>query len=122
MADGVFTPAQSVLGAIQGVRVYNEDLSTNAIIGITIAILVLLFAVQPFGINRLAVAYAPIVTLWLLFNVACAIYNFAIYGGTIFKAFNPYYAGRFFIVAGSDVAFHRLGGILLCFTGVEVRV
>jgi len=40
MADGVFTPAQSVLGAIQGARVYNPGLPTGAIIGISIAIII----------------------------------------------------------------------------------
>lgn len=139
MADGVFTPAQSVLGAIQGklashsvrkksaslilatlgARVQDPNLSTGAIIGISIAILVVLFVAQPLGINRLAFAYAPIVTLWLLFNVASAIYNFAKYDAGVFIAFNPYYAGRWFTVRGADAGFMRLGGILLCFTGVE---
>lgn len=35
MADGVLTPAQSVLGAIQGIKVANPDLQTPAIVGIS---------------------------------------------------------------------------------------
>lgn len=35
MADGILTPAQSVLGAIQGLKVVNPDLQTSAIVGIT---------------------------------------------------------------------------------------
>lgn len=119
MADGVFTPAQSVLGAIQGVRVQNPDLSTNAIIGISIAILAILFIAQPLGINRLANGYAPIVAFWLILNLSSAFYNFVHFDTAIFKALNPYYAGRWFTVRGSDAGFRRLGGILLCFTGVE---
>ncbi|CAD6575126.1 MAG: hypothetical protein CYPHOPRED_005582 [Cyphobasidiales sp. Tagirdzhanova-0007] len=119
LADGVFTPAQSVLGAIQGVRAQNPGLSTGTIIGISIAILVVLFIAQPLGINRLAFAYAPVVTIWLLFNVASAIYNLSKFDAGMFAAFNPYYAGKWFVVRGPAAGFHRLGGILLCFTGVE---
>ena len=49
MADGVLTPAQSVLGAIQGIRVANPDLGTSVIVGASCAILVFLFLLQPFG-------------------------------------------------------------------------
>ena len=121
MADGVFTPAQSVLGAIQGVRVYNPSLETSSIIGITAGILVLLFAAQPLGINRLATGYAPIVAFWLLFNLACGIYNLARFDAGILKAFYPYYAFKWFWVKGSSEGFYRLGGILLCFTGAQLR-
>lgn len=47
VSDGVLTPAQSVLGAIQGLRVAQPNISTATIIGVTCAILVLLFAIQP---------------------------------------------------------------------------
>lgn len=114
----MFTPAQSVLGAIQGIRVQTPTLSTNTIIGITIAIIVVLFAAQPLGINRLANLYAPIICAWFLFNFASAIYNIAKHDTAILKAFYPYYAFKWFWVKGSDEGFHRLGGILLCFTGM----
>jgi KUP system potassium uptake protein len=74
MADGILTPAQSVLGAIQGLRVVKPELSTNVIIGVSCAILVLLFVIQPLGIHRLSTAFAPIVIVWLLFNAAAGIY------------------------------------------------
>ena len=68
MADGALTPAQSVLGAIQGVQVVNPNLQSGAIIGISCAILILLFMVQPFGTSKIATGFAPIVVIWLLFN------------------------------------------------------
>lgn len=49
VADSVLTPAQSVLGAIQGIQVVRPDLGRDAIVGITCAILVLLFLLQPLG-------------------------------------------------------------------------
>ena len=68
MADGVLTPAQSVLGAIQGIEVIHPDISSATIIGSTCAILVVLFAIQPFGLTKIASSFAPIVIIWLLFK------------------------------------------------------
>lgn len=118
MADGVLTPAQSVLGAIQGITVVKPDLGTPAIIGITCAILVLLFLLQPFGTAKIGTAFAPIVTVWLLFNLASGIYNLAVYDYTVLKAFSPYFAFEYLIRNGHD-GWKSLGGLLLAFTGVE---
>ncbi|KAF2102937.1 potassium uptake protein [Rhizodiscina lignyota] len=118
IADGVLTPAQSVLGAIQGLRVVNENISTGTIIGVSCAILVLLFLVQPFGITKIGSTFAPVVIVWLLFNAAFGIYNLAVYDHSVLKAFSPYYAGLWF-VRNKTSGWINLGGILLAFTGVE---
>lgn len=118
MSDGVLTPAQSVLGAIQGIRVVRPDLSTGAIVGISCAILVFLFVIQPFGITKLTVAFSPIVMLWLLFNAVFGIYNLVKFDHTVLKAFSPYFAGAWFSRNGTE-GWKSLGGILLCFTGCE---
>jgi KUP system potassium uptake protein len=68
MADGVLTPAQSILGAIQGIEVADPNISSATIVGTTCAILVLLFAVQPFGTTKIASTFAPIVIIWLTFK------------------------------------------------------
>lgn len=59
MSDGVLTPAQSVLGAVQGLNVIVPDISQGAVIGATCGILILLFVIQPFGTSKLgsAVSY-----------------------------------------------------------------
>ncbi|KAK6516106.1 hypothetical protein TWF506_006016 [Arthrobotrys conoides] len=118
MADGVLTPAQSVLGAIQGIRVVQPDLSTRAIVGISCAILVLLFIIQPFGVTKLTVAFSPIVVLWLLFNAVFGIYNLVKFDHTVLKAFSPYFAGAWFTKNGTE-GWKALANILLCFTGCE---
>ena len=74
IADGILTPAQSVLGAIQGLTVVDENIGSSTIIGVSCAILVLLFLLQPLGIQKLASCFAPIVILWLLFNASFGIY------------------------------------------------
>ena len=52
MSDGVLTPAQSILGAVQCVDVIVPSIGHGAVVGTTCGILVLLFAVQPFGTTK----------------------------------------------------------------------
>ncbi|KAK2612025.1 hypothetical protein QQS21_001990 [Conoideocrella luteorostrata] len=118
MADGVLTPAQSVLGAIQGIKVVNQDLGTPAIVGISCAILAVLFLIQPLGTTKIGTTFAPIVTVWLLFNFCAGIYNLAVHDYTVLKAFSPHYAFGYLVRNGSD-GWKSLGGLLLAFTGVE---
>ena len=118
ISDGVLTPAQSVLGAVQGAEVVNPSLSKGTIIGITDAILVLLFLVQPLGITKITFAFSPIVIIWLGFNAVFGIYNIAKHDASVFKAFNPGYAFGF-LTRNGEQGWRMLGGILLAFTGVE---
>lgn len=118
LSDGVLTPAQSVLGAVQGLEVVKSDISSSTIVGTSCGIIILLFAVQPLGTSRLASIFAPIVILWLAFLASFGIYNLVKYDHSVLKAFNPYYAFQFFIQRKTE-GWKMLGGILLSFTGVE---
>ncbi|KAH6896769.1 potassium transporter-domain-containing protein [Thelonectria olida] len=118
MADGVLTPAQSVLGAIQGIRVADPTLGTSAVVGISCAILVFLFLLQPLGTAKVGTFFAPIVVVWLLFNLCCGIYNLALHDYTVLKAFSPHFAFAYLIRNGR-AGWESLGGLLLAFTGVE---
>ncbi|GME42182.1 Potassium transporter [Neofusicoccum parvum] len=118
LADSILTPAQSVLGAVQGLKVVREDIGTDTIVGVSCAILVLLFALQPLGISKLASGFAPVVIVWLLLNFCFGVYNLATYDASVLKAFSPYFAGQFFVRNKTD-GWISLGGILLAFTGVE---
>ncbi|KAI9829737.1 MAG: hypothetical protein M1826_005480 [Phylliscum demangeonii] len=118
MADGVLTPAQSVLGAIQGLNVVKPDISTATVVGITCAILVLLFLLQPLGTSKIATTFAPIVVLWLLTNLGFGIYNLVVYDHSVLRAFSPYFAGHY-LVRNKTEGWKSLSGVLLAFTGVE---
>ncbi|KAJ8127185.1 hypothetical protein O1611_g6452 [Lasiodiplodia mahajangana] len=118
IADGILTPAQSVLGAIQGLSVVSPDITSSTIVGTSSGILILLFAIQPLGLTKLASTFAPIVIVWLAFNASFGIYNLVNYDHSVLKAFSPYYAIHFFM-EGKTEAWKMLGGILLSFTGVE---
>lgn len=118
LADGILTPAQSVLGAVQGLSVVKEDITNATVVGTSCGIIVLLFAIQPLGTGRLASIFAPIVILWLAFLGSFGIYNLAKYDHSVLKAFNPYYAFQFMIQRKTE-GWKMLGGVLLAFTGVE---
>lgn len=118
LSDGVLTPAQSVLGAVQGLNVVAPDITKSTVVGTTCGILIVLFLIQPFGLHRIAYTFAPIVIIWLGFNAVFGIYNLAKYDWTVLKAFNPGFAFLYLIHNGEH-GWRSLGGILLAFTGVE---
>jgi KUP system potassium uptake protein len=118
MSDGVLTPAQSVLGAVQGLNVVKPDITNATVVGTTCGILILLFLIQPFGTEKIAVTFAPIVIIWLGFNAAFGMYNLAKYDHSVLKAFSPGFAFEFLIRNKTD-GWRMLGGVLLAFTGVE---
>lgn len=118
MSDGILTPAQSVLGAVQGINVVQPNITNATIVGTSCGILIVLFLIQPLGITRLATTFAPIVIIWLGFNGAFGIYNLVKFDYTVLRAFSPYYAFHFFIEKKTD-GWRMLGGVLLAFTGVE---
>jgi len=118
MSDGVLTPAQSVLGAVQGLRVVKPSISDSTVVGTTCGILVLLFMIQPLGTTKIASAFAPIVMIWLAFNAVFGVYNLAKFDYSVLKAFSPGFAFEFMIRRKTD-GWRMLGGVLLAFTGVE---
>ena len=118
MSDGVLTPAQSVLGAVQGIEVVDPTISKATVIGVTAGILILLFLIQPFGTTKLASTFAPIIIIWLGFNAVFGIYNLAKHDWTVLKAFNPGFAFEY-LIRHKEQGWKSLGGVLLAFTGVE---
>jgi KUP system potassium uptake protein len=74
--------------------------------------------VQPFGTSKIATTFAPIIIIWLLFNLCCGIYNLAKFDHSVLKAFSPYFAGSYLMRNKTD-GWRSLGGLLLAFTGVE---
>ncbi|KAM0563641.1 hypothetical protein ACHAPJ_001367 [Fusarium lateritium] len=118
VADSILTPAQSVLGAVQGIQVIRPDLGRPAIVGTSCAILVALFGLQFFGTSKIGTSFAPVVVVWLLYNLSISIYNLVLYDHTVLKAFSPHYAFTY-LARNESHGWKSLGGLLLAFTGVE---
>lgn len=94
------------------------NISQSAITGISEAILVILFCVQPFGTTKIASSFAPVVIVWLLFNFSVGMYNIITQDYTVLSAFSPYWIYAWFARNGQG-GWVSMGGILLAFTGVE---
>ena len=124
--------AVSVVSAVVGISVAAPSVA-DKIVPISIAILVVLFLVQPFGTNRISSLFAPAVFVWLALCAVSGIINVCAYPG-IFRgkpessiacdsrlmtssiAFDPSRAIMLFVRTKS---FDLLAGILLAITGVE---
>src|SRR5438128_9544629 len=61
--DAVITPAQSVLSAIEGIKLVTAAFDPY-VVPLTVVILVLLFAVQSRGTARVAAFFGPIMCVW----------------------------------------------------------
>jgi KUP system potassium uptake protein len=114
--DGVITPAISVLSAVEGIEVATPAFA-HYTVPITVAILAVLFAVQPLGSGRVGVAFGPILAVWFIVIFALGLVSL-VQTPIILAAFNPLNAISFFIHNGFK-GFVALGAVVLCLTGGE---
>eukprot|EP00798_Chlamydomonas_sp_ICE-L_P014146 gene14146-20109_t len=66
IGDGILMPAFSVVSAINGLR-RETNLGDGDIVGISIAILAVLFFFQHIGTKKIGFLFSPIVTVWTMF-------------------------------------------------------
>ncbi|UYB53404.1 potassium transporter Kup [Xanthomonas sp. AM6] len=114
--DGVITPAISVLGAVEGLEVAAPGLHAF-IVPITVMVLVILFLGQRFGTEKVGKVFGPITCLWFLSLAAIGIWNI-VDAPEVLKAFNPWWAIRFFLEHGWHGVW-ILGAVVLAVTGGE---
>jgi len=113
LADGVITPSITVVSAIEGLhKIY----SFTPVVPIAIGVILLLFALQPFGTAFLGRFFGAIMLWWFIMLGAFGLSNFVEYL-PIAKAFNPMYA-ILFLKSSPQILF-ILGAIFLCTTGAE---
>jgi KUP system potassium uptake protein len=114
--DGIITPAISVLGAMEGLKVVTPRLESFVVAG-TVAILLLLFLVQHFGTSRVGKAFGPVTLVWF-FTIGALGLGQLVRSPQVLAAMNPWYAVRFFAAHGF-VGFAALGAVFLAVTGAE---
>ncbi|KAI3935853.1 hypothetical protein MKW92_020661 [Papaver armeniacum] len=118
IGDGILTPSISVLSAVGGIKQLAKSLDQDAVVGISVVILILLFAVQRFGTDKVGSTFAPIIILWFFFISGIGLYNLFKHDVTVLRAFNPMYIIQYFQRNGKT-AWISLGGVVLCITGTE---
>lgn len=88
----------------------------DAVVAVSVAILIILFSVQRFGTDKVGLSFAPIICLWFLFISGIGLYNLFKYDLGVLRAFNPKYILDYFKRNGKH-GWISLGGIVLCITG-----
>jgi KUP system potassium uptake protein len=114
--DSMITPAISVLSAVEGLTVVQDDLQP-AVIPIAIGILVGLFTLQRTGTARVGALFGPVISIYFA--------TLAVLGAAsilrhpeILWALNPWYAINFFLI-DKWLGFLALGSVVLAVTGTE---
>ena len=114
--DGVITPAISVLSAVEGLAVLSPQLQ-QAVVPLTLVILLLLFSVQKRGTAGIGRWFGPVMLLWFVSLAALGLWQIA-QQPDILGALSPHHAARL-VWQEPGVAFVLLGAVVLCVTGAE---
>ncbi|CAL9087016.1 unnamed protein product [Musa acuminata var. zebrina] len=118
IADGVVTPAMSVMSAFNGLKVGISSVEQDEVVMISIASLIVLFSVQRFGTSKVGLLVGPALFIWFCSLGVVGICNLLKYGTYVLRAFSPVYIYYFF-KRNPTQAWMSLGGCLLCATGSE---
>jgi KUP system potassium uptake protein len=116
LGDSVITPAISVLSAVEGLNLATPAFE-HYVVGLTVAILVVLFAVQSRGTAKVAAFFGPIMLVWFITIAIAGLVNISD-DPHILLAVNPYYGVRFLADHG-HIGLITLGLVFLAVTGGE---
>src|SRR5262249_34443558 len=114
--DGAITPAISVLSALEGIKIYAPQ-TQHVIVPLTVAILVLLFAIQRKGTSFIGGIFGPVMLIWFLVIGLLGIVGIA-RAPAILVALSPLPAITYLWHAG-PLAFAVIGGAFLAVPGGE---
>lgn len=114
--DGILTPAISVLGAVEGLKVAAPSLERFGV-PLAVAILAGLFLLQKRGTSGIGILFGPVMIVWFAVLVILGIRGI-LHAPQVLAALNPAYAGSFLLHGGLP-SFLVLGAVFLVVTGAE---
>ncbi len=114
--DGVITPAISVLSAVEGLEIITPA-AKPYVVPLTLAVLVMLFAVQRRGTGDIGKFFGPVTVIWFVAIAVMGSVQIA-QNPSVLKAISPGYAFAF-VTQHYGIAFITLGAVFLCVTGAE---
>jgi KUP system potassium uptake protein len=114
--DGVITPAISVLGAMEGLKVATPALAPY-VLPVSVVVLVLLFCFQRLGTAHVGSAFGAVMIVWFVTLALLGIRGI-IHSPEVLAAFNPIHAVRFYLREGW-LALEVLAAVVLVVTGGE---
>lgn len=119
-ADGILTPAISVLSAVEGLEgidALRGNLDRSVILGISCGILLALFMVQRSGTAKVGAAFGYVMVVWFATIALLGIRQIVQHPGVL-AALSPHYGFHFFL-QNHWTGFFVLGSVVLCITGGE---
>jgi KUP system potassium uptake protein len=114
--DGMITPAITVLGAVEGLKVITPGLEAW-VVPASCLILVALFSVQRFGTGRIGNVFGPVMLVWFTVLGLLGLGGIA-REPAVLAAFNPWH-GLQFLGSHGWLSFVVLGSVFLAVTGAE---
>ena len=114
--DGAVTPAISVLSALEGLHLATPAVAPY-VVPAAVAILALLFAVQPLGTERIGKTFGPIMAVWFGCIALLGLGGIVQHPGVL-AAVDPL-LGLGYLAGHGVHGFLVLGGVFLCVTGAE---
>jgi KUP system potassium uptake protein len=113
--DSMITPAISVLSAVEGTKTISSEMD-SLVIPITVAIIVVLFAIQRLGTGSVGRVFGPIMLVWFTTIAVLGIRGITMHP-EVLEALSPTYAVEF-LFTGTN-GFFSLAAVVLAITGVE---
>jgi KUP system potassium uptake protein len=114
--DALITPAISVLSAVEGMEILDPGFE-RAVLPVTLAVIVLLFAIQRRGTERVGRLFGPVMILWFVTLAALGAIEI-VRAPQVLAAVNPWYALHLF-GAHPGLGLVILGAVFLVVTGAE---
>lgn len=114
--DSMITPAVSVMGAIEGVSVYQPELR-GIVVPAVVAILIGLFIIQSVGTEKVAAWFGPIMLIYFTTISVLGLLSIGAHPHVI-TALSPHHAAALFI-ADPWRGFLAMGAAVLAVTGAE---
>ncbi|HTU64813.1 MAG TPA: KUP/HAK/KT family potassium transporter [Steroidobacteraceae bacterium] len=114
--DALITPAVSVLSAVEGLAILDPAMK-GAVLPVTIIVIVILFAIQRRGTDKMGKLFGPVMVLWFVSLAVMGIVSIA-RAPDVLLAINPLY-GLELLFAHPGIGLAILGAVILAVTGCE---
>jgi len=114
--DGIITPAISVLGSLQGLKVATPAFA-HLVVPLSVGILIALFVLQRFGSGTIGWLFGPVILVWFVAIGALGLSE-VLKDPAVLQGLSPSWGVRFLVNHGV-AGYLTLGGVVLAVTGAE---
>jgi KUP system potassium uptake protein len=114
--DAIITPAISVLGSVQGLKVVEPELS-HLVVPISVVILISLFVLQRRGSGTIGKLFGPVILVWFTAIALLGLHQLT-KDPAVLQGLSPIWGARFLADHRLE-SFFVLGGVVLAVTGAE---